>query len=58
MRKIFEDSVNRAISSLKQAKEVHDKLESFYVQSVDFKKVEQKRKLILEKILSLTQTES
>ncbi|HAA90529.1 MAG TPA: hypothetical protein DCE07_08200 [Peptococcaceae bacterium] len=58
MRKIFKDSLNRAISSLKQAKEVHDQLESFYVQSVDYQKVEQKRKLILEKILSLTQTES
>jgi hypothetical protein len=54
LRKIFEDSLNRAISSLKQAKEVHDQLESFYIRAVDFGKVEQKRQLILKKILSFT----
>jgi len=46
----FGDAVGRAISHLRQAKGIHDRLESYYTPAMDFKAVEAKKEEIRARI--------
>lgn len=50
-KKIYNQLLNQAIYTLSNAKKLHDKLESYYIPNMNFKKVEQKRQEIVQKIL-------
>lgn len=51
VRKRFFELVDKAISNIAQAKNIHDQLESYYTSAVNFEKVEQVRKQIVQRIL-------
>lgn len=49
-RKIRDELILQAVSSLKTAKEIHDKLESYYVTNMDFGKIKQIQEDFLKNI--------
>ena len=49
-KKASKELIDEAVSALKNAKEVHDELESIYIRAMDFSKVEEKRKEISKRI--------
>lgn len=49
-RKVGDDLILRAVSSLKVAKEIHDKLESYYVPNMDFEKIKQIQKSVIKSL--------
>ncbi|NPV30379.1 MAG: hypothetical protein HPY58_12185 [Firmicutes bacterium] len=51
-REVFARSLARAIAYIKKAKEVHDEMEQFYVEAMDFEGVERRRQEILARILA------
>ena len=48
----FKNFMDKAINSLHQAKEIHDKLEQFYIKAMDFDRLETEEKKLIEKILN------
>jgi hypothetical protein len=50
--KLFYELLNRGIFFLKEAKEVHDEMESYYVPYMDFNAVERLREETLDRILT------
>jgi hypothetical protein len=52
--KIFRELMERAVSFLKNAKEAHDEIESYYVPYMDFSAVEELREETFQRILSYT----
>lgn len=49
-RKAAKELLEEAVCALKIAKNIHDELESLYVEAMDFEKVEQTGKILIEKI--------
>ena len=52
IEKEFSNLMQEAVGKLAQAKNLHDKLEGFYVKAMDFEAVDNKRKHVLYKILN------
>ncbi|ACL70876.1 PRK06851 family protein [Halothermothrix orenii] len=51
IKKEFSSTMNKAFKNLKKAKQNHDSLEQYYIEAMDFNKVEEKRQQIMKKIL-------
>lgn len=49
-KKASKELIDEAVSALKNAKEVHDELESIYIRAMDFSRVEEKRKEVSKRI--------
>lgn len=49
-RKIRDELILQAISALRNAKQIHDKLEGYYVPNMDFEKVKEKQEAILREL--------
>ena len=52
----FDLAIDKAIEFLKKAKKMHDHLESYYISAIDFDKINEVRKKILERILELSKS--
>lgn len=52
INKAKKEMINEAVNSLKTAKSAHDILESYYIDSMDFNKVNNEKDLLLKKIFS------
>jgi hypothetical protein len=50
-RERFHELLNKAIHYIAQAKAIHDELERYYIPAMDFKKIEQVRRQIVERML-------
>lgn len=50
-RENFEMLLNRAIATIKQAKEKHDELESFYVPNMNFDEIQKYRDELLKSLV-------
>ncbi|WP_053957596.1 hypothetical protein [Inediibacterium massiliense] len=50
-RKFYEELIDTGIFNIKKAKEKHDQLEKIYIEYMDFKKIDELRENILQKIL-------
>lgn len=51
-RKLYNELISESISALKNAKAIHDKLESYYIPYMDFSKINTIEKVTIEKILN------
>ena len=49
-KKASKELIEEAYSALKSAKEIHDELESCYIEAMDFDKVEEMRKSVFKRI--------
>lgn len=49
-RKVRDELIVQAISALKSAKQIHDKIEGYYVPNMDFEKVKEKQEAILREL--------
>ncbi|HHW41095.1 MAG TPA: hypothetical protein GXX19_08100 [Syntrophomonadaceae bacterium] len=54
-REIYDRCLDRALRHIKKAKQVHDEMERYYVEAMDFDGVEAKRREILARILAYAQ---
>ncbi len=52
-RDLYRQSFDLAIWYLRRAKELHDKIESYYVPNMNFQQIEDRRKQVLSKILEV-----
>lgn len=48
---IFESLISRAVSTIKNAKEIHDRLESYYIPNMDFEAIQRRWESTMAKIL-------
>jgi hypothetical protein len=48
----FERTLARAVAKINQAKKLHDKLEAYYIEAMNFEEVDQVRETLLETILA------
>lgn len=51
-REIYKRCLDRALGHIKMAKQVHDEMERYYIEAMDFDGVEAKRREILARILA------
>jgi DNA replication protein DnaC len=49
--KLYEDMMKRVYYFLRSAKSLHDELEKYYIEAMDFDMIEEKRRAIIEEIL-------
>jgi hypothetical protein len=49
----FYSLINKAVSHIRRSKSIHDEMEKYYVSSMDFDRIAEKREEVLQRILKL-----